>query len=280
MKKILLLFLSLVVFSCATDNDIMNTHGLESDTIATTKLSESFNGVQLIKAWTSYSFYRGFGTYNRRFTVAVTDFAFEKKVSIFHEKKDGTWVEIPMQYARLGPYNSEIWELDNVEFGTETLADQFVIKYEVNGKIYWDNNNNTNYQMSMHGGYMFAESDLNISVDTKFSTVFYSSYEDQNVFNILVDVKNLSPSKQVEVLYTTDGWETQNYASLKYIRYWYNGYGKVIESPNDFGVERWQGSVRLDTAIQNFEYVVVYKVNGQEYWDNNYGRNYLITTSN
>lgn len=32
------------------------------------------------------------------------------------------------------------------------------------------------------------------------------------LFSLVVDVKNIAPSKEVQVVYTTDNWNTVNYA--------------------------------------------------------------------
>ncbi len=277
MRKYLYLFVSLVAISCATDDNLFEYQHSE---VVVQKSTNDVDRVHLIKALTSYSFYRGYGTYHRRFVVSVINQAFESEVYVYHQKLDGDWIEIPMHYIRTVGGDRELWELDNTEFETQTLGDQFVIKFKVNDQVYWDNNNGNNYQMSRHEGFFFAQPDLNVSVDEKLTSIFYSSYENKNIFSVLVDVKNIAPVKEVQIVYTTNGWKTTSYAALTYVKYWYNGYNKVIESPNDFGIERWSGSVQLDLSIQDIEYAIVYKVNDQEYWDNNYGKNYTLSASN
>ena len=270
----------MIVFSCTVENDDLYNEGVNHQKNAESKAVKSSEKVNLVKAWTSYSFYRGYGTYNRRFMVSVANLAYEKRVSVYHEKKNGTWEEISMSYVENIDGDRELWELDNIEFGIETLADQFVIKYEVDGEVYWDNNQGNNYQMSRQEGYFFAQPALNISVDNKFTSVFYSSYEDKNIFRITADVRNIDPTKDVRVVYTTNGWETKNDFPLSFVGYWYNGYNAVLISPNDFGIERWDAGIRLDKSINQIEFALVYKVNGQEYWDNNYGKNYTLHASN
>ena len=40
-------------------------------------------------------------------------------------------------------------------------------------------------------------------------------------------------------------------------------------------MERWGASIEIPSTVEKVEYAVVYKVNGVEYWDNNYGKNYI-----
>ncbi len=278
MKKIIYLLMTLFIFSCTTEDDfIENQESILSKNEISTKNS---NTVSLVKAWTSSGSYRGYTSYSRKFTVKVTDLSFDKNVSIYHQKVDGSWEEIPLAYSFDIDDQNEIWtgEYNHGGYGVSRVyADQFVVKYEVNGNTYWDNNSGNNYEMSSNAGYFFADVSANVSVDTDYDSLFYTSYYDQNSLNITVDVRNLAPNKEVGVVYTTDGWQTQGYFQLDFRRYWFNGPSFYIQSPNQFDVERWSGGIMIDKSANMVEYVVVYKVNGQEYWDNNYGKNHTVS---
>ncbi|MEW7288941.1 hypothetical protein [Aquimarina sp. 2304DJ70-9] len=279
MKKYIYLLMSLVVFSCTTDDLAENPESLISKKEVSTKNS---NPVSLVKSWTSYGSYRGYTTYTKKFTVKVADLAFDKQVSIYHEKVDGTWEEIPLSYSMGIDDQNELWttEYNLGGYGVSPVYDdEFVVKYEVNGNTYWDNNNGANYKMSRSDGYLLADANANanVSVDTDYDGMSYVPYYDQNSMRVTVDVRNLAPNKEVGVVYTTDGWQTQNYFTLNFQRYWTSGPFFFIQSPNQFDIERWSGNVRFDKSLNTVEYVVVYKVNGQEYWDNNYGKNHKLS---
>ena len=271
MKKLFYLAIALLIFSCTTEDLIENQEAV--DVIDINK--KNLNPVSLVKSWTTFGTYRGFSSYTRKFTVQVADLAFDKSVSIFHEKLDGSWEEIPLSYSFDIDEDQEIW-IGNQTTSSQVYADEFVVKYEVDGKVYWDNNNGANYKMSVRDGYFLANPDSNISVDTDFDSIFYSSFYDQNQLNVTVDVRNLSPTKEVVVVYTTDGWQTQSEFSLSYRPFWNSGPFISVTSPNQFGIERWSGFVRFDSTINTVEYAVLYRVNGQEYWDNNYGKNHVV----
>ncbi|KZS39357.1 hypothetical protein AWE51_12505 [Aquimarina aggregata] len=279
MKKYFYLIITLFALSCSTEDDaIPNQNGLSLEKSANLKNSSP---VQLVKAWNSYSFYRGFNTWTRKFTVKVANLNYDKSVSIYHEKVDGNWEEIPLSYSISLDNGDEIWEGQYRYYAYtpgKIYEDEFVVKYDVNNTTYWDNNNNNNYKIEEKQiGSFFAEPDLNVSVDSDFDRLYTSFDGVTTTLNIVADVRNISPTKEVQVVYTTDGWETERYFSLAYTKYWYNSYDYVLTSPNPFNVERWTGSVTINEEVDDIEYAVVYKVNGQQYWDNNYGQNYSIS---
>ncbi|WP_299894864.1 carbohydrate-binding protein [uncultured Aquimarina sp.] len=277
MKKYLYLLISLVVLSCSQDDFMENS---EASINSSEVSAKNLDPVQLVKAWTVYSSYRGFQSYTRNFTVEVENLAYAKNVSIYHQRVDGSWDEIPLAYDQsIEDGQKELWTATYTHGGfaiDRIYADEFVVRYEVNGTVYWDNNNGANYAMSRMEGWFFADPELNVNVDTNYTSLSYFPNGNTNSFNITVDVRNLAPDKEVGVVYTSDNWQTQEYLPLTYRQFWSNGPLFTVQSPNNFGIERWQGYAALDPSINEVEYAVVYKVNGNEYWDNNYGNNYKV----
>ncbi len=284
MKKYLYLLISLITLSCTTDNESIPFQSEDSKQEIEQKSTQNGQNVALVKAWNSYSFYRGFNTWTRRFTVKVANLDYNKSVSVFHEKVDGSWEEIPLSFEANIDDQNEIWtgEYRYTAYTQDKVYDdEFAIKYEVNGTTYWDNNDGNNYSIQEREiGGLFAQPDLNISVDADFAGLYPVFGSEGLRFSVIADVRNLDPNKQVEVVYTTDGWQTKQYLQLSYTPRWYSGYNYVLVSPNQFGIERWTGAATVDSAVGEIEYAVVYRVNGQEYWDNNYGRNYIVNSSN
>ncbi|SEL22135.1 Carbohydrate/starch-binding module (family 21) [Aquimarina amphilecti] len=281
MKKYFYLLISLIILSCNTEDDFIEDK--KEDIAIDDILLKNSNPVKLTKAWTTYSSYRGYESYVRKFTVKVANLAYDKTVSIYHQKIDGNWDQIPLAYNQsVDNGQNEIWfgEYSLSGYGVnQVYADAFVVRYDVNGTTYWDNNNGSDYKMSRTEGFFFADSNINVSVDTDFVGLSYSAYDDQNRFNITVDVRNLDPNKEVGVVYSSDGWKTQKYLPLIYRQFWSNGPFYTIQSPNNFGIERWQGYTLLSASDDQLEYAIVYRVNGKEYWDNNYGENYMVNVN-
>jgi hypothetical protein len=277
MKNILcVLLLSLALFSCKKEMDFAPTSSL-SASHSNSKLSSGVN-VKLYKAWTSYNGKYGRYDYTRRFQVEVRNMSFAKKVNIRHKMTDSTWKDFPLNYLVSTSDNTEIWAAD-ITFSNYNnppsafFADQFVAWFESNGVQYWDNNNGQNYSMQDLEGTMLR-SDFNVAVDTYFSA-FNSSG-----FYVDVDVRNIAYSKQVSVVYTTDGWVTSHTTSLNFVPYFTVGAAQVISSPNKWGMERWLTNISLPSNVTKIEYAVKYKVNGTDYWDNNFGHNFVVFRTN
>ncbi len=284
MKKIFfILFASLSLISCSNDDDFSQKNSSNAPQSKTAnKLSSGVN-VKLYKAWTSYSQKYGYAQYTRRFQVEVRNLAYDKKVVIMHEMADGTWKDFPLSYISSTSDNTEIWGTDvllsNSFYVGDTpsllFGDEFVARYEVNGAQYWDNNNSANYKMGDLNG-TFLRTDLNVSVDTFYSYIYNNYYNGAtNTFAVHADVRNLNPTKEVKVVYTTDNWATSKVASLNYTQYLTVGAAQSLISPNVFGMERWFVNIDVPSSINSIEYAVVYKVNGVEYWDNNFGKNFI-----
>jgi len=82
----------------------------------------------------------------------------------------------------------------------------------------------------------------------------------------LVYVKNLGYHKNIEIVYTTDNGATWNTASASYKTTFVNNPDKTDEL--------WSAEFDVPAGTTEVEYAVKYEVNGQTYWDNNFGENY------
>jgi hypothetical protein len=98
--------------------------------------------------------------------------------------------------------------------------------------------------------------------------------------SISVQVADLDFDKQIEIVCSTDGWNTmtwfgQGNQGEKNRWYWVEDYAWS-------GRERWQIDLDLPHGGEQLEYAVVYRhgvVNNAkvyEFWDNNFGSNYVV----
>ena len=166
-------------------------------------------------------------------------------------------------YVHYELYNQEEWEDaqasfvtkldDNTEIWMATVSGvvtrQFAIKYVGDGKVYWDNNNGNDY-----------------SFDDVLGTAIVSAQRLRSGLNgyaLRVAVKNLAYNKVVRVRYTLDNWKTYNDVDLTY--------ETAISGTNN---EYWSTTLNVPMFTDDFEFCVYYQVNGQTYWDNNFGSNY------
>lgn len=223
--------------------------------------------VKLLRA-SSFTMSRyGFTSVNRSYTILVQNIAFEKKVSIWGEGKDGQWYELEAEFENSVGTDQEIWELH-----TNNGPANFVVKYEVNGEIYWDNNSNQNYKIESEGITLFND----IKILTWSNDLY--SYNNQTTFSISAHLQNLGYDKSVKVVYTTNNWTTTQTADLNFQSYQMYGFGST-RSPNDAGFEFWTAYITFEGTenIDSIEYAISYEVNGEKYWDNNFGFNYVVT---
>ncbi len=90
----------------------------------------------------------GLGCYGRCGYISasfkVKNIAYEKWVGIYYRLNGGEWREIPGYYVRPLEEGYEEWKI-NMNVGERGQRIEFVAKYEVDGKTYWDNNNYQNF---------------------------------------------------------------------------------------------------------------------------------------
>lgn len=165
---------------------------------------------------------------------------FSDRTGEWHDSKPATF------FTKLDD-NTEIWK---ASIAHSYGIDEFVIKYVGDGQTYWDNNNGNNYTKS------------NILGEANVKSVRLP-YQSSEYYEILACVKNIAYNKVVKVRYTQDNWATYKDVDL------------IYDSPSTTvdNLEWWTVTLNLDKD-KMFEYCIYYQVNGQTYWDNNFGANY------
>jgi hypothetical protein len=229
--------------------------------------------VSIYSAESTTFYYKG-GMQSAKFQVLVDDLAFEKKVYI-HYTVDGIhWNDMQTSFKADVEGNKELWIAEMLT--TPALGGDFeyVVKYEVNGNVYWDNNNGQNYTLGSNDGVFLK--DVNV-LNIRDYNSFTVSSNDHIFYNFQIAVKNIAYEKSVKVVYTLDNWETSDIIELNYMSVWSFGYTSV-PSPNDHNVEVWADWDHLDVGSESTEmkYFIEYIVDGQTYYDNNFGQDYTI----
>ncbi len=286
MKTILPVLFALIGFaSCKKDIPfVTETAQSASENITVAGRLNAQEKVKLYKAWSSNGYiYHGASSIKRFFYVELSNLGFNKKVFVHHKLQDGSWKDFALAYQKNIGNNAEMWVLEmdlSTNFGSTVqppqLGNEFAIRYEVNGQVFWDNNGGTNYKMGQSDG-MYLQPGLHISNDSKDSYFAYYPNATSSTFNVVADIRNLAYDKKVNVVYTTDGWKTVNKAPLQFTYNYAIGSGSSIISPNIFGIERWRTTISIKPiSASRVEYALSYNVNGTEYWDNNFGLNYKL----
>jgi len=201
------------------------------------------------------------------YLVVVKNLAYEKQVAIHDKQPDGTWTDLAASYAGDAGAGYELWKVTRQyqSWGTTpqpTRDLEFVAKLTANGQTYWDNNGGANYHLGRADGPLLPRA--NVLVATSY-------WQPTGDVDIGIDVKNLSYSKNVTVVYSTDGWATSHEVAATFTSGYSVGYS-YVSSPNAQGVERWLARIPAGTSTPAF--YVRYQVNGQTYWDSNFGYNY------
>ena len=171
--------------------------------------------------------------------------ASNKAVYVHHSSYYDGWIDTEATFFKKLDNNTEIWKADI----SGVTTNEFVVKYVGDGITYWDNNNGQNYNLN----------DIIGSANVK---ALRPNYYYRNTIRAVV--KNLAYEKHVKVRYTLDNWQTYQDADMSYV-------------DSNYGVngELWSVDLDLDQDnLDGFQFCICYEVNGQTYWDNNFGANY------
>jgi len=230
--------------------------------------------IKLLRSQSIVSTHYGLSMQSIRFETLVKNLAYAKEVYVRMKKPDGSWVDVALAYNRPADNGREVWSGSYADYSGYALTYQtwdleFALRYKVSGQEYWDNNGGQNYKQAKDSGSLLVGANVLGQLYTPSSS--YSS--SGGVFYTSVTLKNLSPNKQVKVVYSTDGWQTTKTAWGSFnSTYWYGAYSGAA-NPNQYGVEEWNIQLAVGSAT-HVDYAIAYLVNGQTYWDNNFGQNY------
>jgi len=292
MKKVLsICVLAVSLFSCKKElvvNEAIPLNGKTKSKSATSRLAAN-EKIKLLKSGTLAAYYSRSYTREKTFYVELANLAYNKQVFVYHKMSDGSWRDFPLAYIKPADSGAEVWGWElNYGVGTPAaqnfasvgFADEFVLKYIVNGQTYWDNNTGKNYNISSpyNTDGLFMQNGVNVSADTYKTYLRLSPAPNNHFVQVEADIRNLAYNKQVTFVYTTNKWITVQYQSLNYANTYAYGGDNLIANSGLKNFEKWTVgfSIPQGQGPTSMQYAISYKVNGVEYWDNNYGRNYTI----
>jgi Carbohydrate/starch-binding module (family 21) len=193
--------------------------------------------------------------YNGEYFVVVQNIVFEKQVAI-HGRTPGspTFADRGAVFQESLPDGREMWKLK-----TSDEMVEFVAKYAVSGSTFFDNNGGANYKQPQ----VFDEFDALLG---RVPQVVHgtSGFSDTTHISVTAALKNLAFAKQVGIVFTTNNWATTGVA--------FGGFSHMLKSGN----EVWTVSAAIGNA-KRVDFAIFYRVNGQEFWDNNFWRNYTLS---
>jgi len=211
------------------------------------------------------------------FSVLVQNLAYTKLVGIWgHDPATGSWSFTPGFYERSVSGNFEIWRL-----GEAANFDQFDVEYQVSGNVFWDNNSGYNY--SLDGTFGVADAITSAVIGPPVLAGWGPSLrlpggaspgvDSNGNLHVGVVVQNLAYAKQVGIVYTTNNWQTFQYAFGSYFQSL-----PPASTPHQVNAETWQIVAPVGVGASG-EYAAFYTVEGATYWDNNFGDNCTFDSS-
>ncbi|MER2147799.1 MAG: hypothetical protein ABS987_01455 [Ruminococcus sp.] len=159
------------------------------------------------------------------------------------------WCDAQAEYFTTLNDGSKIWKANFTSAMT-----RYAIKFVADGREYWDNNNGKDYNGSETIGVVPI-------APQRDASGFYNTSR----YSINAVLQNYAYHKDVFVRYTRDNWNTWQDAALSH------------NKTRDDGTELWNTVLTLPYGEgfgEGFAYAICYRVNGTEYWANNFGANY------
>jgi Carbohydrate/starch-binding module (family 21) len=201
--------------------------------------------------------------YYQSYYVRVKNIGFSKKVFIHYKDTNGVWKDLPLTFSD----HYKNYDVFSTGSGSVQGDVEFVIRYEVNGQVYWNNNGGRNYFLprgqSIIGGNVTM---WNLSL-LRYSCAGWMGACIQAHIYGNIHVKNLAPNKNVGVRCSYDNGST-----------WFNVTASYAYSvPLSNGTEVWTidsnskiiSNIYADATWQCAAFY-------DNYWDNNFGQNYKL----
>jgi len=192
--------------------------------------------------------------------IEIENLSYHKQVIVhYYNRQSSGWHQAFAYYVKSSGNNKEIWKFDTPwhSFSARLSGDfQFAIEYKVNGQSYWDNNNGSDYKLSIGSRTIWPAFALG-----KSAIMVYSKRS--------IALRDLAYQKTVKIIYTYDNWNTVQTTYAFYMRTYYA----------DSSIQLWGFNLNTPGGSDLLKFAVEYQVGGQSYWDNNGGINYTINSS-
>ncbi len=206
--------------------------------------------------------------------INVANLAYQKHVWIRYHVANGSqvvqdWTDLDATWM-----NGDDWAVSTPVFNfacpqyCANLSYEFAVAYEVNGNTYWDNNGGWNYLVATDVEPIGTDPGPPAILGAEHVMLSQASWASSSAtLSGRVILDNLAYQKNVDVLYSTDGWKTDAWASAQYSQW------------TTHGIEYWSFAIPMPAGASHVDFAIRYEVAGQTYWDNNLGLNYGVNPS-
>ena len=210
------------------------------------------------------------------FFILVENLGHDKLCDVLWAGEDGEWNTLSATYhSNLGD-DKEYWR---AQITFNSTADQslpgniqFALRYQTQGREYWDNKQGLNYFSQADSGIKVVSTNpvLNIGFENRLK-------DGQKYVPVTVSVNQSVHAETVTIHWTTDNWKHTHKTPCHFKRnYWNEKSRSNARNPNQYGSQIWQGLLKINDAFR-LQYTISCECRDQVIWDNNYGKNYSFS---
>lgn len=237
--------------------------------------------VKLVDASSRVTQYRGPEIQTLTADILVKNLGPAKKVGIRYRTQSGSWADALGTYQYTMGDGRERWQVSFspcysvYDPACAHIDPDFAAFMEAGGQAYWDNNGGANFHLNRQSGYRLANG---FKVFTLYPGMVNRSPGGAGAALYVtgrVLVENLGAAKSVKLVYTVDGWAHRAEVPLAFVSGDQLYPPERFVNPGEFGGEAWDFSFSPPDA-QQLEYFIQYSVNGQTFYDSNFGKNYRL----
>jgi maltose 6'-phosphate phosphatase len=210
--------------------------------------------------------------------MMLENLGFNKQVEVIWRGEDALWHTLPASFHSHLPPEHEYW-LASVTCETSPEHSlpgniEFALHYQCADQDFWENNESLNYSSQADSGIVITHSAQIQNVD------FYHQFrEGQKYLPVRIAVDSSFHAEKVTIHWTVDNWLTSRKSRCHCQRnYWDKAYASNARNPNQYGVELWNGWLKVPDAFR-VQYSISCESQGRIVWDNNAGNNYSVSRS-
>ncbi len=259
--SILAVFSLLTIFSCSVQESFadLNSQAVVNGYGEGTKVKAFFG--ELEAYGTAPQYYVNFNG-----AIEIENVAYSKEVTVHwaYVEYDGTptsqWYDTPAAYCKNLGNNKELWRWSkdgiSVPFRGSVMI-RYAIKYKVNGVEYWDNNNGADYRVGVSYFWTVDRMTMGKSEVAELSAQMYhvNATEPYTLFNGMVYTSQNIQGGQVNLVYSTDNWQTVKVQPL---------------TSNSYNPNEWSYYVQFPGEVNEVVYVFSFDHDGYTSWDDNF----------
>lgn len=232
--------------------------------------------IQLLYAKNVMQRHSGASQQDLVFVLAVQNLAYEKFVEVIWAGEDGVWRNLKAEYVGPRGKNDEVWHAwarFNLSEEHQLPGDiQFVLHYRVSGRDYWCPPDQQKCKINADSGVYIGKPFPLLNLD--FQRLLHTG---QVYYPVAIGVHQELRPEKVSIRWTTDRWRTFTDTPAFFKRkHWDQAVGSNARNPNRYGCAIWISQLHMGDAFQ-IEYALACNSGTREYWDNNFGANYLAS---